>query len=62
VGFETQITLNRKDYGINWNKTLDNGGMLLSDDVLVTINIEAGKPKAGRRRRRRFQVSRSRLY
>lgn len=43
AGFETQITLNRKDYGINWNKALDAGGMMLSDDVLVTINIEAGK-------------------
>jgi polyisoprenoid-binding protein YceI len=43
AGFETQVTLNRKDYGIIWNKALDGGGMVLSDDVLVTINIEAGK-------------------
>jgi len=45
AGFETQVTLNRKDYGIVWNKTLDGGGLMLSDEVLVTINIEAGKPK-----------------
>jgi polyisoprenoid-binding protein YceI len=45
AGFETQITLNRKDYGILWNKALDAGGMVLGDDVLVSINIEAGKPK-----------------
>ena len=43
AGFETQVTLNRKDYGINWNKALDNGGMLLSDDVQVTVNIEASR-------------------
>ena len=45
AGFETQVTLNRKDYGILWNKALDSGGMVLSDDVLITINIEAGRPK-----------------
>ena len=41
AGFETHITLNRKDYGINWNKALDNGGTLLSDDVDINISIEA---------------------
>jgi len=45
AGFSTHITLNRKDYGINWNKVLDNGGTLLSDDVDVTVNIEAAKAK-----------------
>lgn len=45
AGFETTITLNRKDYGINWNKTLDQGGFVLSDEVKVAINIEAIKQK-----------------
>ena len=45
AGFTTHMTLNRKDYGINWNKTLDNGGTLLSDDVDITVNIEAAKSK-----------------
>lgn len=43
AGFSMHITLNRKDYGINWNKVLDNGGTLLSDDVDVNVNIEAAK-------------------
>jgi polyisoprenoid-binding protein YceI len=43
AGFSTAITLNRKDYGINWNKSLDNGGLLLGDDVAVTIDLEAVK-------------------
>lgn len=46
AGFETKVTLNRKDFGIVWNKALDAGGMLLSDDVEVEVNIEAGRPKA----------------
>lgn len=45
AGFETTITLNRKDYGINWNKALDQGGFVLSDEVKVAINIEAIKQK-----------------
>ena len=27
AGFETETTLNRKDYGIVWNKALDSGGV-----------------------------------
>jgi len=43
AGFETAITLNRKDFGITWNRTLDAGGVLLGDEVYVSINIEARK-------------------
>jgi polyisoprenoid-binding protein YceI len=46
AGFEIVTTLNRKDFGIVWNKTLDTGGLMLGDDVEVTINIEAIKPLA----------------
>jgi polyisoprenoid-binding protein YceI len=45
AGFEVQTTLNRKDFGISWNKQLDNGGLLLGDDVKVDIAIEAIKKK-----------------
>jgi hypothetical protein len=30
AGFETEATLDRKDYGIVWNKALDAGGALLA--------------------------------
>jgi polyisoprenoid-binding protein YceI len=45
AGFETETTINRKDYGIVWNKALDNGGALLGDDVKVSIGLEAVKAK-----------------
>lgn len=45
AGFSTDLTLNRKDYGINWNATLDNGGVMLSDDVKISINLETLKKK-----------------
>ncbi len=45
AGFSLETTLNRKDYGINWNQALDNGGVLVGDDVDIAINIEAVKAK-----------------
>jgi polyisoprenoid-binding protein YceI len=45
AGFTTHTTINRKDYGINWNKALDEGGFMLSDDVDITINLETVKKK-----------------
>jgi polyisoprenoid-binding protein YceI len=41
AGFSTSTTINRKDYGIIWNKNLDGGGLLLSDEVKVSISIAA---------------------
>jgi polyisoprenoid-binding protein YceI len=43
MGVEIDFELNRKDYNVNWNKTLDSGGLVVSDDVKVEINMEAKK-------------------
>ena len=43
AGFEVETVLNRKDYEITWNRALDEGGFMLSDDVKVTINLELNK-------------------
>ena len=45
AGFEISTQLNRKDYGIVWNQTLDTGGLLLGEEVQISINIEAVKAK-----------------
>lgn len=42
AGFETSFTINRKDYGIVWNRVMDSGAVL-GDDVKVTISIEANR-------------------
>lgn len=42
-GWEATTVVNRKDFGINWNRTLDQGGTLLGDDVTITLAIEANK-------------------
>ena len=43
ASFSATAKVNRKDWGINWNKTLDNGTML-GDDVAINIGIEAYTP------------------
>lgn len=48
AGFETNFTIDRKDYGIVWNKLLDAGGAVLGDEVKIHIAIEAAtKPSDG---------------
>ena len=41
IGITGSVTLNRQDYGISWNKSLDKGGWVVANDVLVNISIEA---------------------
>jgi polyisoprenoid-binding protein YceI len=43
AGFEATTTVNRKDFGIVWNKALDSGGTLLGDDVNIVLHVEAQK-------------------
>jgi polyisoprenoid-binding protein YceI len=44
AGFKSNFTLNRKDYGVVWNRALDAGGALLGDDVDVRVNLQMGTP------------------
>jgi len=44
-GASATTTINRQDFGISFNKTLDSGGMVVGNDVPITIDIEAIKAK-----------------
>jgi polyisoprenoid-binding protein YceI len=41
VGFSAASELDRKEYGIVWNRTLEVGGALLGNDVAIEIGVEA---------------------
>ena len=45
LGGAVRTKINRQDFGVAWNKTLDNGGVVLGNDVDVTIDIELMKKK-----------------
>jgi polyisoprenoid-binding protein YceI len=43
VGFEGSVVINRKDYGVTWNATLETGGVLVSDKITLEFEISAIK-------------------
>lgn len=43
MGASATTRLNRKDFGINWNRTLDSGGMVVADEVDVILDVEMVK-------------------
>jgi polyisoprenoid-binding protein YceI len=45
AGFTADGKLNRKDFGMVWNKILDNGGLVVGDEVHIHLDIECIKAK-----------------
>jgi polyisoprenoid-binding protein YceI len=43
AGATATTKINRKDFGINWSKAMDNGGVVVGDEVAITIDVEATK-------------------
>ena len=41
AAFETELTINRKDYGLSWNAALETGGFLVGDEVRISVSIQA---------------------
>lgn len=40
-GFAAQTTVNRKDFNMNWNAALEAGGVLVSDEVKIEVELQA---------------------
>jgi polyisoprenoid-binding protein YceI len=40
VGFSATTTINRKDFDLTWNAALETGGVLVSDKVEISLEIE----------------------
>jgi len=47
AGFAAKGKINRLDYNVNFNGLLDNGGMIVSDEVTIKLDIECIKAKTG---------------
>lgn len=41
IGFEATTTINRHDFGVSWQDTLPGGGVVVSNNVNVTLDVEA---------------------
>jgi len=40
VGFSTTTTINRKDFGLHWNQALEAGGVLVGNDVKISVELQ----------------------
>ncbi len=45
AGASATTSIDRQDFGVSWNKTLDAGGVVVGDEVNITIEIEMAKEK-----------------
>jgi polyisoprenoid-binding protein YceI len=43
VGFEAHGSISRSEYGLTWNAALETGGVLVADQVQITLDIQASK-------------------
>jgi len=46
AAFEARAQINRKEFGLVWNKVLDSGGLLVGENVEIALDIEAVRQKA----------------
>lgn len=44
-GLSATGKIKRKDFGLTWNKSLDGGGVVVGDDVKITLEIELNETK-----------------
>jgi polyisoprenoid-binding protein YceI len=40
TGTTATATINRQDFGVKWNRTFEGGGLVVSDEVAITIDVE----------------------
>jgi polyisoprenoid-binding protein YceI len=46
AGFSASTRINRKDWGLTWNKALETGGVLVGDEISINIEMEIIKQEA----------------
>ena len=40
IGISASTKINRKDFGLTWNTALESGGILVGDDVTITLDAQ----------------------
>ncbi len=41
IGFTGHVVLNRQDFKVSWNSRMESGGLVVADDILITLDMEA---------------------
>jgi polyisoprenoid-binding protein YceI len=45
VGATASTTINRKDFGVNWNRAIEAGGVVVGDEVKINLEVQAVERK-----------------
>lgn len=46
VAFSATTKLNRKDFGLQWNKVLETGALVVGDEVVISLDVQGTKKKS----------------
>ena len=41
IGFTGETRIDRREFGLRWNQALEAGGMLVGDEVRITLDVQA---------------------
>jgi hypothetical protein len=47
IGLSGETAINRQDYGVSWNKTMDQGGLVVDDNVKLDLQKQWGVAHSG---------------
>jgi polyisoprenoid-binding protein YceI len=48
AGFSAEVTIDRREWGLTWNKALETGNVLVGNDVTIRIDVEAKAESAAK--------------
>jgi polyisoprenoid-binding protein YceI len=43
IGFSAETRVDRRDFGLTWNQALETGGVLVSNDIRIQLNVQAAR-------------------
>lgn len=46
VGANASTTINRKDFGVNWNRAIEAGGVVVGDEIKINLEVQAIEKKS----------------
>ena len=46
AGFSAQTVIDRRDFGLTWNTALETGGILVGNDIRISLEVEAVQAEA----------------
>lgn len=41
LGFTAKVSIDRRDYGLTWNQALEAGGILVGNEIRITLSVQA---------------------